>query len=123
MIQKTMTFYNGGVRMIIKPIRNEKDYETALARVREIWDADEGTPESDELDVLVTLVEAYGDKHYPIEPLDPLDEIRYRLEEMGLSQENIETVVTKINKISSNTNVFIFPHQPDQKRTSLPQMK
>ena len=65
--------------MIIKPIRNEKDYESALARVREIWDADEGTPESDELDVLVTLVEAYGDKHYPIEPLDPLDEIRYRL--------------------------------------------
>ena len=52
--------------MIIKPIRNEKDYESALARVREIWDAGEGTPESDELDVLVTLIEAYGEQHYPI---------------------------------------------------------
>ncbi len=52
--------------MIIKPIRNEKDYEAALARVREIWDSEEGTPESDELDILATLIEAYGDKRYPL---------------------------------------------------------
>ena len=109
--------------MIIKPIRNEKDYEAALARVREIWDSEEGTPESDELDILATLIEAYGDKRYPFEPPDPLDEIIYRLEELGLSQENIETVVTKINKLSSNTNVFIFSNHPDQTDASLSQMK
>jgi len=52
--------------MNIKPIKTEKDYEKALARVEELWGVDENTPEGEEFEVLFTLVEAYEQKHYPI---------------------------------------------------------
>ena len=57
--------------MIPKTIKTEKDYEKALARINDLMDADPGTPEGDELEQLVTLVEMYEEKHYPIPPPDP----------------------------------------------------
>ena len=98
--------------MQIKPIRTEDDYKSALARVREIWDAEDGTPESDELDVLAVLIEAYGDAHYPIIPPDPIDEIEYRLQETGMASEHVEIMIHRINELTSNSNVFILPNQP-----------
>ncbi len=98
--------------MQIKPIRTEDDYKTALARVREIWDAEDGTPESYELDVLALLIEAYGDEHYPIVPPDPIDEIEYRLEETGMAPEHVETIINRINELNSSANVFILPGHP-----------
>ncbi len=56
--------------MEIKPIRTEEDHWAALARLDEIWNAAPGSPESDELDILSALVEAYEEEHYPIDPPD-----------------------------------------------------
>lgn len=95
--------------MQIKAIRTEDDYKSALARVCEIWDADDGTQESDEQDVLALLIEAYGDKHYPIIPPDPIAEIEYRLQEIGMAPEHVETMIHRINELTSSANVFIVP--------------
>ena len=69
--------------MAIKPIRSEMDYERALRRVEALWDSREGSAESDELDVLATLIEAYEREHYPIDPPNPIDAIKFRLEQRG----------------------------------------
>lgn len=95
--------------MQIKPIRTEDDYKSALARVREIWDAEDGTPESDELDILALLIEAYGDKHYPVVPPDPIDEIEYRLQEIGMAQEYIDTIIDRIHELAPS-----FPQSPER---------
>jgi HTH-type transcriptional regulator/antitoxin HigA len=69
--------------MEIKPIKKEVDYERALRRVEELWNSPKGSAESDELDVLVTLIEAYEKEHYPIDFPDPIEAIRFRLEQRG----------------------------------------
>ena len=69
--------------MNIKPIRKEADYQRALRRVEELWDFPEGSVESDEMDVLATLIEAYEREHYPIDLPDPIDAIKFRLEQKG----------------------------------------
>jgi HTH-type transcriptional regulator/antitoxin HigA len=69
--------------MDIKPIKREADYERALRRVEELWDSPEGSPESDELEILTTLIEAYERKHFPIDLPDPIEAIKFRLEQTG----------------------------------------
>jgi HTH-type transcriptional regulator / antitoxin HigA len=69
--------------MDIKPIRREADYERALRRVEELWDSPDGSAESDELDILTTLIEAYEREHFPIDLPDPIEAIRFRLEQTG----------------------------------------
>jgi len=77
--------------MDIKPIRSEADYETALKTIDQLWDAAQGSPEADQLDVLVTLVEAYEEKHYPIPLPDPIEAILHYMESQGLSEIDLET--------------------------------
>ena len=72
----------------IKPIRTEEDYKTALAQVDALSGADEGTEEFDRLDVLVTLIEAYEAKHYPIGPPSFEAAVEYEMEKRGLSRGN-----------------------------------
>lgn len=69
--------------MQIKPIKSEGDYDAALRRIENLWGAASGTVEGDELDVLATLVEAYEREHYPIDLPDPIEAIRFRLEQEG----------------------------------------
>ena len=69
--------------MDIKPIKREADYERALRRVEELWDSPEGSAESDELEILATLIEAYEREHYPIDLPDPIEAIKFRLEQTG----------------------------------------
>jgi|SRR5271165_4713860 len=69
--------------MEIKPIRSEADYETALRRIESLWGTAPGTAEGDELDVLATLVEAYEREHYPVDLPDPIEAIRFRLDQEG----------------------------------------
>ena len=69
--------------MEIKLIRNEADYETALRRIESLWGAADGTPAGDELDVLATLTEGYEREHYPIDQPDPIEAIKFRLEQTG----------------------------------------
>jgi HTH-type transcriptional regulator / antitoxin HigA len=67
----------------IKPIRNERDYEQALRRIEELWDSPKDSAQSDELNILTTLVEAYGREHYRIDLPDPVEAIKFRLEQQG----------------------------------------
>ena len=69
--------------MEIKPIRNQQDYEAALRRVESLWDSKDGSPQFDELDVLATLVDAYERERYPIDLPDPIEAIKFRLEQQG----------------------------------------
>ena len=70
----------------IKPIRTEKDYKSALAQVDLLSDADEGTEEFDRLDILVTLIEAYEAKHYPIGPPSFEAAVEYEMEKRGIGR-------------------------------------
>jgi HTH-type transcriptional regulator/antitoxin HigA len=69
--------------MKVKPIRTDKDHREALKEIERLWSATEGTPEDDRLEVLVTLVDAYEEKRFPIDVPDPIDAIRFRLEQKG----------------------------------------
>ena len=75
--------------MTIRPIKSETDYQQALDRLDEIFDAKIGTPESDEADILGLLIDEYEKKHYPIEAPDPIDAIKIRMEELHLKQVDI----------------------------------
>jgi HTH-type transcriptional regulator/antitoxin HigA len=79
--------------MQIKPIRTEHDYERALREVERLMDAKAGTAEEDRLDVLATLVDAYESKHFPIDPPDPIEAIRFRLEQQGLDTRALVGVI------------------------------
>ena len=70
--------------MTIKPIRTDADHDKALREIERLWNAKRGTAEADRKEVLVTLVQAYEDSRYPMAPPDPLDAIRFRLEQLGL---------------------------------------
>ena len=86
--------------MDIKPIRNEADHERALHRVEQLWDSPEGSKESDELDILTTLVEAYEREHYPIDLPDPVEAIKFRLEQTGKDSRDL------IGLIGQRTRVY-----------------
>ena len=79
--------------MEIKPIRNKLDYERTLREVERLMEAKPGTAEEDRLDVLATLVEAYESKHFPIDPPDPIEAIRFRLEQQGLDTRALVGVI------------------------------
>ena len=79
--------------MEIKPIRTKADYERTLREIERLWGGKEGTPDGDRLDVLATLVEAYEQKHFPIDPPDPIEAIRSRLEQQGLDPRALVGVI------------------------------
>jgi HTH-type transcriptional regulator/antitoxin HigA len=90
--------------MDVKPIRTEQDCNDALARIEEIWDAEPGTPESDELDVLSILVEAYEEEHHPIDPPDPIEAIKFRMEQMGLTRKDLEPFIGHRGRVAEVLN-------------------
>jgi HTH-type transcriptional regulator / antitoxin HigA len=75
--------------MNLKPIRNKKNLKEALSRIDELIDAKTGTPEYDELEILSTLVEYYEEKHCPIPPPDPVEAIKFRMDQLGLNQSDV----------------------------------
>ncbi len=79
--------------MDIRPIKTPEDHHDALREIERLWGAAEGTPEGDKLDVLATLVEAYEDRHWPIEPLDPVDTIKAHMEMADLKQSELAVVL------------------------------
>jgi HTH-type transcriptional regulator/antitoxin HigA len=88
----------------LRPIRTETDYEAALAEVGRLWGAKSGTPTGDRLDVLVTLIEAYEDKHYPMDPPDPIEAIQFRMEQQGLTRKDLEPMIGTRNRIAEVLN-------------------
>ena len=73
----------------IKPIRSEADLQAALNRLRELWDAKDGTSEADEFEVLGVLVHAYEERHHPIPPPDPIEALRFTMEQKGLRSKDL----------------------------------
>ena len=77
----------------VKPIRSEADYELALVEIERLWGAKTGTPDGDRLDVLATLVDAYESARYPMDPPDPIEAIKFRMEQQGLSRSDLEGII------------------------------
>ena len=90
--------------MQIRPIRTEADHAAALHRIDHLMDAEPGTPEGDELDVLATLVEAYEDRHFPIADPDPLAAIQFRMEQLGLTRKDLEPLLGSRGRVSEVLN-------------------
>ncbi len=74
------------MKVEIKPIRTEKDYKEALTLIDFLWESKPNTPNYDRLDILITLVEVYEEKNYPIGLPDPIETIKYKMEELGLKR-------------------------------------
>ncbi len=85
--------------MKIKPIRSDRDYQLALERVEKLWGAAANTPPGDELEVLVTLIEAYERQNYPIDLPDPLDAIKFRLEQSGKDFKTLVGIVGQRSRV------------------------
>jgi HTH-type transcriptional regulator / antitoxin HigA len=90
--------------MNIRPIKTEQDYKASVKRVEELWGAKKDTAEGDELDLLVTLIESYEMKHYPIAPPDPIDAIKFRMEQMGISRTEMVKYLGSQNRVSEILN-------------------
>lgn len=90
--------------MNIRPIHDDADLERAFARLEELWAAKDGTPEADELEVLSILIEKYEDEHYPIGPSDPIEAIKFRMEQRGLTQRDLEPFIGSSGRVSEVLN-------------------
>ena len=88
----------------LKPIHSEADYDKALAEVERLWGAKLGTPDGDRLDVLVTLIEAYEDRHYPMGLSDPIEAIKYRMEQQGLTRKDLEPMIGTRTRVAEVLN-------------------
>jgi HTH-type transcriptional regulator/antitoxin HigA len=86
--------------MHLKPIKTEADHEAALREIERLWGADEGTADGDRLEVLTTLVEAYEEAHFPMDMPDPIEAIKFRLEQQGEDQKSL------IGIIGNRTRVY-----------------
>ncbi len=90
--------------MTIRPIKNTSDHESALKRIEALMLAKKDTDDGDELDVLVTLVDAYEAKHFPIEPADPIDAILFRMDQMDLDRKDLEPFIGSRARVSEILN-------------------
>jgi HTH-type transcriptional regulator/antitoxin HigA len=86
--------------MQLKPIKTDTDHEAALIEIERLWDAKEGTPDGDRLEILTTLVEAYEETHFPMDLPDPIEAIKFRLEQQGVDKKAL------IGIIGNRTRVY-----------------
>jgi HTH-type transcriptional regulator/antitoxin HigA len=85
--------------MEIKPIPTKADYERTVREIEQLWGARKGTLEGDRRDVLAILVEAYEEEHFPIDPPDPIEAIRFRLEQQGLDTKALIGVIGSRSRV------------------------
>jgi len=88
----------------LRPIRTKKDYEAALAEVERLWGAKLGTSEGDRLDVLATLIDAYENEQYPMDPPDPIEAIKFRMEQQGLTRKDLEPLIGTRTRVAEILN-------------------
>jgi len=86
--------------MTIKPIRNDDDLKATFKRLEVVYQALPGTAEFDEMEVLVALIESYENRHYPIAPPEPIDAIRFRMEQQGLTAKDLEPFIGSSGRVS-----------------------
>ncbi|MCF6333277.1 MAG: helix-turn-helix domain-containing protein [Draconibacterium sp.] len=90
--------------MNIKPIKTERDYSESIKRIEELWGSKKDTIEGDEFELLIILVEAYEMKHYPIAPPDPIDAIKFRMEQMGITKTDMAKYLGSQSRVSEVLN-------------------
>jgi HTH-type transcriptional regulator/antitoxin HigA len=90
--------------MKIRPINTKKDYEMALERLSKIFDSKKGSPNGDELEVLSILIENYEDQHFKIDLPDPIEAIKFRMEQMNYSQQDLAEVIGLKSRASEILN-------------------
>ena len=88
----------------LRPIRSERDYQHALAEVEELWGAKARTPEGDRLEILATLIEAYETERCPMDPPDPIEAIKFRMEQQGLTRKDLEEILGTRTRVSEVLN-------------------
>ncbi len=88
----------------LKPIRTKADYERAFSDAEHLWGAKSGTREGDRLDVLATLIDAYEAEHYPMDPPDPVEAIKFRMEQLGLSRKDLEPFIGTRTRVAEVLN-------------------
>ena len=89
---------------MIKPIHNNEDYQQALARTEILWGAKHETPDGDELDILLVLIEAYESKNHPMPPSDPVDAICFLMDQMNLKRKDLEVFLGPKSRVSDVLN-------------------
>jgi HTH-type transcriptional regulator/antitoxin HigA len=92
------------MRNSVKPIRTVRDYEAALAEMEKLWGAKSGTPSGDRLDVLATLIDAYEFEHHPMDPPDPIEAIKFRMEQQGLTRKDLEPLIGTRTRVAEILN-------------------
>ncbi|MGH9360817.1 MAG: helix-turn-helix domain-containing protein [Thermoanaerobaculia bacterium] len=85
--------------MEVKPIRTDRDYRATLREVESLMTAEPGTAEGERLDVLVTLVEAYERKHFPLDLPDPVEAIKFAMDQRGLTAKDLEPMIGRLNRV------------------------
>lgn len=90
--------------MNLKPIKTKKDYEQALARLEIIFDAKKGTKEGDELEILGILIDQYENEHFPIDLPDPIEAIKFRMEQLGYNQTDLSEIIGLKSRASEILN-------------------
>jgi HTH-type transcriptional regulator / antitoxin HigA len=88
----------------LRPIRSAEDHAAALAEVERLWGAKAGTPEGDRLDLLATLIDAYEAEHEPLDPPDPIEAIKFRMEQQGLARKDLEHILGTRTRVSEILN-------------------
>src|SRR6266542_1827662 len=88
----------------VRPIRTKRDYEASLKEVERLWGAKAGTRDGDRLDVLATLIDAYEAEHYPMDPPDPIEAIKFRMEQQGLSRRDLEEIIGTRTRVAEVLN-------------------
>jgi HTH-type transcriptional regulator / antitoxin HigA len=88
----------------LHPIHNERDHARALRLVEKLWGARRGSPDAETLEILVTLVDAYESKHHRIESPDPIEAIRFRMEQEGLTRADLEKLIGSRARVSEILN-------------------
>lgn len=90
--------------MTIKPIRSDDDLRAAFKQLEQVFQTPVGLPQADEMEVLVTLIEAYEQKHYPIGPADPVEAIKFRMEQQNLTPKDLEPYIGSSGRVSEVLN-------------------
>lgn len=90
--------------MNIRPIKTEADYDNTLQEVDRLWGSKQSTPNGDRLDVLLVLVEDYEAKHHPIYPPDPVEAIKFRMEQMNLTRKDLEPMIGPRGRVAEVIN-------------------
>lgn len=92
------------MRRELRPIRSKRDHDAALKELERLWGAKSGTRDGDRLDVLATLIDAYEAEHYPMDPPDAIEAIKFRMEQKGLTRRDLEEIIGTRTRIAEILN-------------------